>query len=577
MSQQKIFNDPIHGYIEMPPLCVEIINTPQFQRLRYIKQLGGGYFVYPGASHNRFEHSIGVCHLAGKLIKMLKEHQPDLGIDDKDALCVQIAGLCHDLGHGPFSHVFEMFMREAGKQWEHEEQSVKMFEALLEEKTKETTETRTIEKLMRDVYSFTHDDFEFIKALIKGKQSPPGPTTNRHTEALVKVYEALIQTIDAEDVRKDTGCGIKLKDLEEIKQLIRNSEPLPRDDTTNQGGGANVSHPTKPEQTEALVKIFQTLMQMRGVQGQMEEHGSTKDTLKRMIELIGTIKPCDNVEKCERQNSEDKAGTRSDKPFLYEIVANKRTGIDVDKMDYLSRDCHHLGMKCNFDHERYMMFARVCDDQICMRDKEAKNMYELFHARHSVHSSAYQHPVKKLVEQMIVDALLEAERAGFQIPGTGKQITEAVEDEKSYLHLTDDVLQEIVQVSLKGSPSKGSQSADSPSKPSDLSEAETLIKRIQTRQLYQCLGTKTFSVFNRKTHKGDLKSNIPGFLKELKKLLKEHAEEDNSKLKSSNFDVLCFSLDYGKKEKDPIDSLGFYKKTKPDKMIHLNREEAAAY
>lgn len=55
----QIFNDPIHGHIAIHPLCVKIIDTPQFQRLRSIKQLGGTYFVYPGASHNRFEHSIG--------------------------------------------------------------------------------------------------------------------------------------------------------------------------------------------------------------------------------------------------------------------------------------------------------------------------------------------------------------------------------------------------------------------------------------------------------------------------------------------------------------------------------------
>lgn len=55
----QILNDPIHGHIEIHPLCVRIVDTPQFQRLRSIKQLGGTYFVYPGAAHNRFEHSLG--------------------------------------------------------------------------------------------------------------------------------------------------------------------------------------------------------------------------------------------------------------------------------------------------------------------------------------------------------------------------------------------------------------------------------------------------------------------------------------------------------------------------------------
>lgn len=57
-----MFNDPVHGHIEIHPLCVKIIDTPQFQRLRYIKQLGTCYFVFPGASHNRFEHSLGLVN-----------------------------------------------------------------------------------------------------------------------------------------------------------------------------------------------------------------------------------------------------------------------------------------------------------------------------------------------------------------------------------------------------------------------------------------------------------------------------------------------------------------------------------
>ncbi|TDG96858.1 hypothetical protein EPR50_G00234320 [Perca flavescens] len=65
MDQSKVFNDPIHGTVELHPLLIKIIDTPQFQRLRNIKQLGGAYFVYPGASHNRFEHSIGDCYHLG--------------------------------------------------------------------------------------------------------------------------------------------------------------------------------------------------------------------------------------------------------------------------------------------------------------------------------------------------------------------------------------------------------------------------------------------------------------------------------------------------------------------------------
>ena len=108
---KKIFNDPVHGSIELNHLLVKIIDTLQFQRLRRIKQLGTTCYVFPSGSHSRFEHSIGTCYLAGELVTFLQRQQPSLGITDKDKLCVQIGALCHDLGHGPFSHVFEESMK----------------------------------------------------------------------------------------------------------------------------------------------------------------------------------------------------------------------------------------------------------------------------------------------------------------------------------------------------------------------------------------------------------------------------------------------------------------------------------
>ncbi|GFQ96121.1 deoxynucleoside triphosphate triphosphohydrolase SAMHD1, partial [Trichonephila clavata] len=112
----KIFCDPVHGQISLHPACVAIIDTPQFQRLRSIKQTGFLEYVYPGSIHNRFSHSLGVCYLAGKYIRELGERQPELSITDVDILCVELAGLCHDLGHGPFSHSWEKYMHMASLQ-----------------------------------------------------------------------------------------------------------------------------------------------------------------------------------------------------------------------------------------------------------------------------------------------------------------------------------------------------------------------------------------------------------------------------------------------------------------------------
>ncbi|XP_062575883.1 deoxynucleoside triphosphate triphosphohydrolase SAMHD1-like [Saccostrea cucullata] len=158
----KIVNDPIHGHIEIHPLCVKIIDTPQFQRLRFLRQLGGSYFVYPGASHNRFEHSLGVCYLAGELGSTLRKRQPELGISNNDILCVQIAGLCHDLGHGPFSHMFDgkfLPVARPDKKIKHEALSVKMFDHLVESNDLYSV----FEK-----YGVTEQDRTFIKEQIAG-------------------------------------------------------------------------------------------------------------------------------------------------------------------------------------------------------------------------------------------------------------------------------------------------------------------------------------------------------------------------------------------------------------------------
>jgi HD superfamily phosphohydrolase len=106
MSIKRIY-DNIHGYIKIGKLAIQIIDTMEYQRLRGIKQLGCGYFVFPCAEHSRFVHSVGTYHLAGVLLNNLKNKQPELNIDDRTMELVKIAGLCHDLGHCCFSHAFD--------------------------------------------------------------------------------------------------------------------------------------------------------------------------------------------------------------------------------------------------------------------------------------------------------------------------------------------------------------------------------------------------------------------------------------------------------------------------------------
>lgn len=102
----KIVNDPVHGFIEVPRgLILRLIDTPIFQRLRRIKQLGQSSLVYPGAVHTRFNHALGAMHLMRQALDVLRRKKVD--ISKKEYKSAMIAILMHDLGHGPFSHALE--------------------------------------------------------------------------------------------------------------------------------------------------------------------------------------------------------------------------------------------------------------------------------------------------------------------------------------------------------------------------------------------------------------------------------------------------------------------------------------
>ena len=117
MNFEMEINDPIHGFIGLTEIEARVINSAPYQRLRRIKQLSGGHFVYPTAEHTRFGHCIGAMYLAGMMGKRLLG---GLGLGDDALQEVRIAGLLHDVGHGPFSHVYEESLIEK-RGWNHED------------------------------------------------------------------------------------------------------------------------------------------------------------------------------------------------------------------------------------------------------------------------------------------------------------------------------------------------------------------------------------------------------------------------------------------------------------------------
>ena len=253
MSKQ--IYDPIHGFIELTPLQIKIIDTSEYQRLRDLKQLGAASYVFPSANHTRFEHSIGVCHLATKTMQSLSSHQPELNITPRDIEITAIAGLIHDLGHGPFSHLYDSYVKPEAEP-EHEERGCEIFKTMVEKYKLELT---------------PHEVNRIIKMII------PSAIDN----------------------------------------------------------------------------------------------------------------------------------------WRYQIVANALNQIDVDKIDYIVRDCYHIGFPCGGEFSRIMTQCRVIDNILCYPNKAQHDICSLFMARYRLHKQVYNHHAVKGYEIIITKILKEIVSSNF--------------------------------------------------------------------------------------------------------------------------------------------------------------------
>lgn len=129
LKHPKIVNDPVHGFIEIPRgIILDLIDSPSFQRLRRIKQLGQSSLVYPGAVHTRFNHALGAMHLMRQTLDVLR--RKDVAISAEEYEAALIAILLHDIGHGPFSHALE---RVIIRNLHHEDMSLALMHQLNEQ------------------------------------------------------------------------------------------------------------------------------------------------------------------------------------------------------------------------------------------------------------------------------------------------------------------------------------------------------------------------------------------------------------------------------------------------------------
>ncbi|XDV16813.1 hypothetical protein PO909_016348, partial [Leuciscus waleckii] len=182
----------------------------------------------------------------------------------------------------------------------------------------------------------------------------------------------------------------------------------------------------------ASVEMFHCMRKKNGLDKEMKHYGLNLDEDITFIE--------ESIKGCKNSTPWPMKGRTEDKSFLYEIVANKLNGIDVDKWDYLARDCYYLGIPNGFDHERLLKSARVCDmngrKHICFRDKVAENIYGMFHTRYTLHRQALQHKIGYIIDVKIRDA--------FVLADGPLKISSAIDDMLEYTELTDHIIDQIL-------------------------------------------------------------------------------------------------------------------------------------
>jgi len=283
--------DPIHGYIDISEFK-SIIDTAEFQRLRNIKQLGACNYVFPSALGTRFEHSLGVYYLTDRMLTAIYKNSPHLLEIESHSRIIRLAALIHDLGHGPFSHLWDDLCKKNGNHEEHEYRGIEIF------------------KYMNKKYDlkYTHDDITFLRDLIDPDMS-----------------------------------------------------------------------------------------------------------------------------KLQHKNPHF---------WMYLIVANKESGLDTDKMDYLIRDCAVVGLDINKDDiYRVIDSAKVVDNVITFPKKPfySRTIFNLFETRFKLHKALYQHPTVRGIELQIMDALNanSAELNGMLKPGEFPKYI------NSFCSLDDSVIEKI--------------------------------------------------------------------------------------------------------------------------------------
>lgn len=196
-----VLRDPLWDTIRMDAPAMRIVDSAAFQRLRYIKQLGLAHLVYPGATHTRFDHALGVYHLAQRALAVLEERGALARVDAEECRLIPLAGLLHDIGHYPFSHAVEEL--EEGRIPGHHEAVVGRF--LQDPEVRAALE------------SVVPGGAERVEALIRGRSASP----------LQGLVSGSLDLDKIEYLRRDAWfCGVPYGDVD-VDRLLHALAVLP--------------------------------------------------------------------------------------------------------------------------------------------------------------------------------------------------------------------------------------------------------------------------------------------------------------------------------------------------------------
>lgn len=400
------------------------------QRLRGLKQLGTAELVYTTATHTRFEHSLGVGHLAEKKLRGIKERQPRLRVTEMDVLCVKIAGLLHDLGHGPFSHVYDGLFRAELKK-----------------------------ASSRNNHLYNDVPLDYRKMMDGWK----------HEDASLSMIDALLKHLGLEIDDSDDGLDKPLRQIGDGIDAERFGiyGYKQEDDYWYDG----VDKPLPPD--FVLTSRDWIFIKECIAGGPLPPKGMSIKAAKssgRKLEIVGR--------------------KGKNKEYLYDIISNVHSGLDVDKMDYFSRDgCRTATGESAFNDfllENAYVAKGLCESpEKCWKcnGKTCKESYHLmicyqspktintamsfFRQRFNNYKNIYEHHKTRASSYMISDILALADPY-YRLPGSKLPISLAMCNPDAYCMLKDSII-DIIQLTDDD----------------NLQPAKELIQRYRSRKLYK--------------------------------------------------------------------------------------------